>query len=57
MVGVGSPGPCCTNALYLSDLSDPSPYHAYACGVCISTLFRETPTSSKTVPTTVRQSL
>jgi len=40
------PGPCCTNALYLSDLSDPSPYHAYACGVCISTLFRETPTST-----------
>ncbi|KAG4437342.1 hypothetical protein IFR05_007194 [Cadophora sp. M221] len=41
------PGPCCSNTLYASR-GDTAPYHAYACGTCISTLFRDIPSDETT---------
>ncbi|KAH7413425.1 hypothetical protein BKA64DRAFT_771532 [Cadophora sp. MPI-SDFR-AT-0126] len=41
------PGPCCSNTLYASR-GDTAPYHAYACGTCVSTLFRDIPSDETT---------
>ncbi|KAH9206894.1 hypothetical protein DL95DRAFT_416128 [Leptodontidium sp. 2 PMI_412] len=39
--------PCCSNTLNASR-GDTAPYHAYACGTCISTLFRDIPSDETT---------
>ncbi|KAK0122432.1 hypothetical protein ONS95_010667 [Cadophora gregata] len=44
------PGPCCSNTLYASR-GDTVPYHAYACGTCVSTLFRDIPNDETTSST------
>ncbi|PVH80915.1 hypothetical protein DL98DRAFT_587973 [Cadophora sp. DSE1049] len=46
------PGPCCSNTLYASR-GDTAPYHAYACGTCVSTLFRDIPSDETTTSSSV----
>ncbi|KAH7370862.1 hypothetical protein BKA65DRAFT_489360 [Rhexocercosporidium sp. MPI-PUGE-AT-0058] len=41
------PDPCCSNTLYASR-GDTAPYHAYACGTCLTTLFRDIPSDVTT---------